>query len=73
VDDEYDLDRVSVVKADTVPQRRGKYLMFYTHFKDEQIPPMWHRLNEVHRIFALQHFLDSLDWLDLASCQETWT
>jgi hypothetical protein len=34
-DDECDLDRISVVKIDIVARRRGKYMLFYTHFKDE--------------------------------------
>jgi hypothetical protein len=38
--------------------------MFYTHVKDEKILHVWHHLNEVHRTFALQHFLYSHDWLD---------
>jgi hypothetical protein len=41
--DEYDLDCISVVKTDIIPQRRGKYMSFYTHFKDEQIPIVCHR------------------------------
>jgi hypothetical protein len=38
-------------------------MLLYTHFKDERIPHVWHRLNEVHRTAAFQHFLDSPDWL----------
>jgi hypothetical protein len=30
-DDMYDLDRISVVKMDTLPGRRGKYMLFCTH------------------------------------------
>jgi hypothetical protein len=69
-DDEYDPDRILVVKIDTVLRRRGKYLLFYTHLKDELIPHIWHRLNEVQRTIVLRYFLDSLDWLNFASRQE---
>jgi hypothetical protein len=52
------------------PRRRGKYLLFSAHFKNEEIPLVWHRLNEVRRKAALHHFLDSPDWLDFAGRQE---
>jgi hypothetical protein len=52
-DDEYGLDRISVDQIDTVLGRRGNYMLFYTNFKDEQIPHVWHQLNEVQRIIAL--------------------
>jgi hypothetical protein len=47
------------VKIDIVSERRGKYVLFYTHFKDEQIPHVWHHLNEVQRTNALHDFLDT--------------
>jgi hypothetical protein len=58
-DDEYDLDNIFVVTIDIVHERRVKYMLFYTHFKDEQIPLVWHRLNEAQRTFVLHQFLDS--------------
>jgi hypothetical protein len=58
-DVENDVDRIFVVKIDTVLGRREKGMLFYTHFRNEQILPVWHRLNEDQRTFALQHFLDS--------------
>jgi hypothetical protein len=39
-------------------------------FKDEHIPHVWHRLNEVQRTTALQYFLDLPDWLQFDSRQE---
>jgi hypothetical protein len=69
-DDEYDLDRMSFVKTDIVPRCRGKYMLFYTHFKDEQIPhAYWHCLNEVQRTITLPYILDSPYWLDFACLQ----
>jgi hypothetical protein len=44
-DDEYAVDQIFVVEIDNVLWRRGKYMLLYTHFKDEQIPRVWHRLN----------------------------
>jgi hypothetical protein len=55
-EDEYDIDHIFVVKIDNVARHRGKYLLFYTHSKDEQIPHVWHRLNEVQHTIALHHF-----------------
>jgi hypothetical protein len=48
--------------------------LLYTYFKDEQIPHVWHRLNEVHREIALQHFLDSLEYgFNLLVVKGIWT
>jgi hypothetical protein len=69
-DDEYDLGRISAVKIDTVPRRLGEYMLFCTHFKDEKIPLVGHRLNEVQRTSAFQYFLDSPNWLDFACRQK---
>jgi hypothetical protein len=52
-DDEYDFDRISAAEIDNVQERRGKYLLFYTHFQDEHIPHVWHHFNEVQCTFAL--------------------
>jgi hypothetical protein len=43
--DEYDVYYICVVEIETVAGHRGKRMMFYTHFNDEHIPPLWHRLN----------------------------
>jgi hypothetical protein len=61
--DDYNVDHIHFVKIDNVRGRRGKYMLLYTHFKDEQIPHAWHRLDKVHRTIALQHFLDTPLWL----------
>ena len=48
-DEEFDVSHISVVCIKSLPGRRGKYLLFMTHFSDDDIPPVWHRLNEVQR------------------------
>jgi hypothetical protein len=58
-DEEFDVSYISDVCIKSLPERRGKYLLFMTHFNDVDIPPVWHRLNEVHRTTALQDFLET--------------
>jgi hypothetical protein len=53
----------------SLPGRRGKYLLFMTHFCDDDIPHVWHRLNEVRKTMALQDFLDTPQWHKLAKTQ----
>jgi hypothetical protein len=48
-DEEFDISHIYVVCIKPLPRREGKYLLFMTHFSDDDIPPVWHRLNEVHR------------------------
>jgi hypothetical protein len=33
-----------------------------THFDDDDIPPVYHRVDEVHCILALQDFLKTPKW-----------
>jgi hypothetical protein len=40
-----------------------------THFNDDDIPLVWHRLNEVHRTTALQDFLETPQWHAFAEAQ----
>jgi hypothetical protein len=61
-DEEFDVSHISVVCIKSLPGRRGKYLLFMTQFSDDDIPPVWHRLNEVHRTTALQYFLETPQW-----------
>jgi hypothetical protein len=61
-DEEFDVSHISAVCIKSLPGRRGKYLLFMTHFIDDDIPPVWHRLNEVHRTVALQDFLETPQW-----------
>jgi hypothetical protein len=61
-DEEFDVSHISVVCIESQPGRRGKYLLFMTHFGDNDIPPVWHRLNEVHRTTSLQDFLETPQW-----------
>jgi hypothetical protein len=65
-DEEFDVSHTYVVCMKSLLGRRGKYLLFMTHFGDDDIPPVWHRLNEVHRTIALQEFLDTPQWHKLA-------
>jgi hypothetical protein len=46
-DDEFEVSHISVVCINSFHGRRGMYLLFMTQFNDEDIPPVWHRLNEV--------------------------
>jgi hypothetical protein len=61
-DEEFDVSHISVVCIKSLHGRRGKYLLFMTHFCDDDIPHVWHRLNEVHRTTALQDFRETLQW-----------
>jgi hypothetical protein len=61
-DEEFDVSHISAVCIKSLPGRRGKHLLFMTHFIDDEIPPVWHRLNEVHRTTALQDFLETPQW-----------
>jgi hypothetical protein len=61
-DEEFDVSHIYVVCIKSLPGRRGKYLLFMTHFSDDDIPPVWHRLNEVHRTTTLQDFLETPQW-----------
>jgi hypothetical protein len=40
------------VEGDEVQWRRGKYLLLMTHFAEDDIPHVWHLLDEVHRTKA---------------------
>jgi hypothetical protein len=61
-DEEFDVSHISFVCIKSLHGRRGKYLLFMTHFRDDDIPLVWHRLNEVHRTTALQDFLETPQW-----------
>jgi adenylate kinase family enzyme len=62
-DEEFDVSHISAVCIKSLLGRRGKYLLFMTHFSDDDIPHVWHRLNEVHRTTAaLQDFLETPQW-----------
>jgi hypothetical protein len=67
-DDEFDVSHISDVCIKSLPRRRGKYLLFMTHFSDDDIPHVWHRLNEVHRT-TLQGFLETPQWHKFAKTQ----
>jgi hypothetical protein len=60
---------ISIVCIKSLPGRRCKYLLFMTHFIDDDIPHVWHRLNEVHRTMALQEFLETPQWDKFAKTQ----
>jgi hypothetical protein len=61
-DEEFDVSHIYFMCIKSLHGRRGKYLLFMTHFTDDDIPPVWHRLNEVHRTTALQDFLETPQW-----------
>jgi hypothetical protein len=61
-DEEFDVSHISDVCIKWLHRQRGKYLLFVTHFGDDDIPPAWHRLNEVHRTTALQDLLETPQW-----------
>jgi hypothetical protein len=61
-DEEFDVSHISAVCIKSLPGRRGKYMLFMTHFSNDDIPPVWHRLNEVHRTTTLQDFLETPQW-----------
>jgi hypothetical protein len=65
-DEEFAVSHISVVCIKSLPGRQSKYLLFMTHFRDDDIPPVWHRLNEVHRTTALQDFLETPQWRNFA-------
>jgi hypothetical protein len=61
-DEEFDVSHMCVVCIKSLLGRGGKYLLFMTHFRDDDIPPLWHRLNEVHETMALQDLLETPQW-----------
>jgi hypothetical protein len=61
-DEEFVVFQISAVCIKSLHGRRGKYLLFMTHFRGDDIPPVWHRLNEVHRTTALQDFVETPQW-----------
>jgi hypothetical protein len=60
--EEVDVPHISVVCINSLPGRRSKCLLFMTHFNDDDIPHVWHRLNKVHRTTMLQDFLETFQW-----------
>jgi hypothetical protein len=65
-DEEFDVSHISAVCIKSLPGRRGKYLVFITHFNDDDIPPLCHRLNEVHQTTTSQDFLETPQWYKFA-------
>jgi hypothetical protein len=68
-DDEFEVSHISVVCIKSLFGRRGKYLLFMTHFNDDDIPRVMHRLNDVHRTTALHNFRETLQWHTFAQTQ----
>jgi hypothetical protein len=68
-DEEFDVSHTYVVCIESLLGRRGKYLLFMTHFSDDDIPLVWHRLNEVHQTTTLQEFLEKPQWHNFAKTQ----
>jgi hypothetical protein len=68
-DEEFDVSHISAVCIKSLPRRRAKYLLFMTHFNNDDLPPVWHLLNGVHRTIALQDFLETPQWHKFAKTQ----
>jgi hypothetical protein len=68
-DEEFDVSNVYALCIKSLLGRRGKYLLFMTHFRDDDIPPIGHRLNEGHKTMALQDFLETPQWHNIAKTQ----
>jgi hypothetical protein len=68
-DEEFVVSHISTACIKSLPGRRGKHLLFMTHFSDDDIPPIWHVLNEVHRTTTLQDFLETPQWHKFAKTQ----
>jgi hypothetical protein len=52
-DDEFEVYHISNVCIKSLSWQRGKYLLFTTHFIDDDIPHISHRFNKVRRTTAL--------------------
>jgi hypothetical protein len=65
-DDEIKVSQISAVCIKSLPRRRGKYLLFMTHFRDDDIPHVGHRLSEVHRTTTLHDFPETSQWCAFA-------
>jgi hypothetical protein len=61
-EEEFDVSHISAVCINSLPRRRGKYLLFTTHINDDDISHVWHSLNEVHRTTMIQDFLETPRW-----------
>jgi hypothetical protein len=58
-DDVFGVTHISVACIKSLLGLRGKYLLFMTHFDDDDIPLAWYRSNEVSRTTTLQDFLET--------------
>jgi hypothetical protein len=65
-----DVSNISDVCIQLLTGRRGKYLLFMPHFNDDDIPHVWHLLNEVHRTKALHKFMETPQWHAFTQTQE---
>jgi hypothetical protein len=62
-DDEFKVSHIFVVCIKSLHGRRGGDLLFITHFSDDDVSHVWHRLNEVHRTTTLHDFPEMPEWL----------
>jgi hypothetical protein len=73
-DDEFEeISHISGVRIKSLTSRRGKYLIFMTHFIGNGLPHVRHRLSKVHRKTALQDFQETAQWHTFAetrACNE---
>jgi hypothetical protein len=68
-DEEFEVSHIFDVCIKSLSGRQGRYLLFMTHLSDDDIPPLWHRLNEVHRTNALEDLLETFLWHKFAKTQ----
>jgi hypothetical protein len=68
-DDEFEVSHISAVYIKSLLGRRGRYLLFMTHFSEDGIPPILHRLNGVHRTTTLHDFLETPQWYKFTKTQ----
>jgi hypothetical protein len=72
-DDDEEIDVSHIYYYVCIKPLRGrcvKYVLFMTHFNDDDVPLVWHRLNDVHRTTKVLHeFLETPKWPVLT---QTW-
>jgi hypothetical protein len=68
-DEEFDVSHISNVCITSLLGGRGQHLLFMTHFNDDDIPAVWHRLNGVHHTVAILDFLETSQWHVVAKIQ----
>jgi hypothetical protein len=68
-DEEFDVSHMSSVCIKSLHGRRGKYLLFMTHFSDADIPPIRHRLKRGSSNNGVTRFLEDIPMAQV--CQDS--